>query len=824
MKTITSLAVVALSLTLTAIHAVAQPANDNFANSIPLEVTNIAVTANLIGSTIEPGETPPAAGAANDIIADRSVWYSWAAPATGRAYFTTTPHWVSQYVVIYTGTSLANLQRVPLVIYASNRTFMTQEGTVYHIQIGSFSPNGETSVAFNLELRPEVPADNDLFSSAVPLQGNPWYTGGPMPPLHWLLGAGTELGEPAHLGETPAKSLWWKWQAPYFGTLNVNSTVSTATNVVICIYQGSTLATLKLLKKGTNTASLTSIIAGEDYYVATAVPTNATGDVFLTGTSSAQSTFHPVPGNVLLNPSFEQGVLFDFWSVSGTYGGFVGENGGADGRSWPVLSPGTKIWQEFATVPGHQYRIRFIWRFGGDLSGGAGARSFRVLWNTNQVAIAQIPADEPYWHCPTFYTVAPTTTSRFTLENLAGNTDVDGCSVVDVTAAPEIVTQPKSISTVAGGTAGFVVGVTGSDPLTYQWFFNGSALSGETTKLLELQSVSTNQAGPYHVTVSNGFGSVTSAIANLIVEAPDAPVILYQPLSESVAVGAFVQLSVVAGGTSPLQYQWFFNDAPMAGFTNRFVTFDSIQLSNAGTYRALVQNNAGSALSLPATIQVSGTNVGGALIDFRNRATFGSFSNAPVFNTDGFTLLNGSNFVAQLYAGPSLAELRPAGQPSPFNSGFNAGYFVARIVALPNIAPGSNVVVQVRAWEQTKGLSYEEARALGGKYGKSGILNLTTGSPLAPPTKLLGLQSFSLQAGLPFFSAGIIRMVERQPGNILVWALDGEPNSRYVIEKAVQNFNWEPFVVVTNVTGTVTFSDSANSGAHNVFFRARILD
>ncbi len=541
----------------------------------------------------------------------------------------------------------------------------------------------------------------------------------------------------------------------------------------------------------------------------------------MAGSATGNTSFTPVPGNILLNPSFEEGVLFDHWSVSGGYGGTVNGGGGADGRSWPVLSTSTIIWQDVPTVPGHQYRVRFIWGAGSGRSGLC-----RVLWDSNEVGRAAISIEESVsYQCPTFFAVASNTTTRFMLQNLGTNAFFDGCSVLDNSAPPAIVTQPSSISTLGGGTAAFVVGVVGSEPISYQWYFNGTAISNGTERVLVRHAASVLDAGDYHVAVQNAFGAVTSAIAKLIVESPTYPIIVWQPHSETVTSGDYVALSAVAAGTPPLRYQWYLDNDPVTDATNGALIFDPVQATNAGTYRVRVDNDAGIVWSLAATLAVTPTNAAGARIHFTNRATPSTLSNdAPVLDIDAFTRLNGSNFIAQLYAGAVLAELRPVGKPRVFYSGYSAGFFEPVFITLPNTAPGSNVFAQVRVWERSYGTTYEEARALGGKFGKSEILYVSTRPAPWPPAGLEGLQSFSLQAGLPYFSAGIIHLLRREPQGVAVWSLEGEPNARYVIEKAVQDLVWQPYLVLTNITGTVTFSDSANGDAHVVLFRARRLD
>ena len=88
------------------------------------------------------------------------------------------------------------------------------------------------------------------------------------------------------------------------------------------------------------------------------------------------------------------------------------------------------------------------------------------------------------------------------------------------------------------------------------------------------------------------------------------------------------------------------------------------------------------------------------------------------------------------------------------------------------------------------------------------------------------MTSFSLHAGLPAFTVGEINKAERQPGGLLVWSLRGESGYRYVVEKASRSDApiWRPFVVLTNLTGTVTFTDPADLEQEAAFYRARILD
>jgi len=83
--------------------------------------------------------------------------------------------------------------------------------------------------------------------------------------------------------------------------------------------------------------------------------------------------------------------------------------------------------------------------------------------------------------------------------------------------APFIITQPASQTVNVGGNATFSVVAGGTPPLSYQWRFGGTLLSGATGSSLSLSNVQLSDAGTYSVAVSNAFGSVLSTNATLTV-------------------------------------------------------------------------------------------------------------------------------------------------------------------------------------------------------------------------------------------------------------------------------------------------------------------
>src|SRR5207249_415259 len=82
---------------------------------------------------------------------------------------------------------------------------------------------------------------------------------------------------------------------------------------------------------------------------------------------------------------------------------------------------------------------------------------------------------------------------------------------------PFILSQPANQVVTVGGSATFSVVAGGSQPLSYQWRFNGANVAGATTSSLTLNNVLLSQAGNYLVQVTNAFGSTNSAVAVLTV-------------------------------------------------------------------------------------------------------------------------------------------------------------------------------------------------------------------------------------------------------------------------------------------------------------------
>jgi len=170
---------------------------------------------------------------------------------------------------------------------------------------------------------------------------------------------------------------------------------------------------------------------------------------------------------------------------------------------------------------------------------------------------------------------------------------------------PSIVTHPVSQTVNQGGSATFTVSATGSAPLAYQWRFNGTNIAGATGSSYTRANVQPADAGNYSVFVSNDAGNATSANAVLTVTVPASPpVISAGPQSQTVIAGQNATFTVTATGTAPLNYQWRFNGANLAGATASSYTRANVQVADAGAYTVVVSNSYGSVTGAVATLTV----------------------------------------------------------------------------------------------------------------------------------------------------------------------------------------------------------------------------
>ena len=91
---------------------------------------------------------------------------------------------------------------------------------------------------------------------------------------------------------------------------------------------------------------------------------------------------------------------------------------------------------------------------------------------------------------------------------------------------------------------------------------------------------------------------------------PTAPMIATQPVNQSVAVGLAATFSVMATGTAPLTYQWQKNNANISGATSAsYTTPPTVSGDNGATFRVVVTNSAGIAMSNSATLTVNPVSV-----------------------------------------------------------------------------------------------------------------------------------------------------------------------------------------------------------------------
>jgi hypothetical protein len=170
---------------------------------------------------------------------------------------------------------------------------------------------------------------------------------------------------------------------------------------------------------------------------------------------------------------------------------------------------------------------------------------------------------------------AAPTVSNVSAKSQAGQSVVIQLPVSGANATLRIISQP------ANGT----VGLSGSTATYYP----DSSFSGTDT---------------FTFAAYDGAKNSSLATGTILVEAPPSlpPVIITQPTDQTVTQGSLASFKVVADGTAPLTYQWLKDGLPVAGATSASLNFSAISVADAGSYKVIVSNPAGSVTSTAAAL------------------------------------------------------------------------------------------------------------------------------------------------------------------------------------------------------------------------------
>ena len=181
-------------------------------------------------------------------------------------------------------------------------------------------------------------------------------------------------------------------------------------------------------------------------------------------------------------------------------------------------------------------------------------------------------------------------TYTVTASNAAGSV-TSNAAVLTVIVPPVITTQPTAQTVDAGQTVTFTTAFSGTAS-NYQWFLNGTPISGATSATYSVFA-RTGLQGSYTVTASNAAGSATSSPAVLTVI--DKPI--YRPDQTTANQSAVKPLkstqtfSVTAEGNG-LKYQWSLNGKPIKGATSSTYS-PAVSAKTAGKYTLEITDAAG---------------------------------------------------------------------------------------------------------------------------------------------------------------------------------------------------------------------------------------
>ncbi|MSU58286.1 MAG: hypothetical protein EXS35_08915 [Pedosphaera sp.] len=361
---------------------------------------------------------------------------------------------------------------------------------------------------------------------------------------------------------------------------------------------------------------------------------------------------------------------------------------------------------------------------------------------------------------------------------LAGGMLLASAPTARAQAKPSITSQPQSQSVAVSSNAIFSVVASGQTPLSYQWSFNGTSLTnsphiaGAISAMLIISNTAAGDAGIYRVVVSNSHGTATSSNATLTVLF--GPTILSQPASQVVVMGKSVSFGVVASGSAPLSYQWFFGSLPLAngphisGAQSSGLTVYSVVPTDVGNYQVIVSDVNGLTVSADASLSLNpvagwGDNSSGQLdvpATLTNAVSVAAgFSHSLALQADRTVVAWGDNRYGQTNVPAGMSNIVAIAAGYDFNVALRSdGTVVAwgdNSVGQTNVPSGlSNVIAVAAQAYHSVGLRSD------GTLVEWGYYNGVTGLPPQPAN----LNNF-----LETAPGGSITLALRSDGTTIAW-------------------------------------------------------
>ena len=170
---------------------------------------------------------------------------------------------------------------------------------------------------------------------------------------------------------------------------------------------------------------------------------------------------------------------------------------------------------------------------------------------------------------------------------------------------PSITTQPASQTVVNGNNATFSVTAEGTLPLSYQWYFNGSVISGATAANFSIIGVTVGNEGDYTVVITNSYGSVTSSNMTVVASTPNPPAASAVSANESPAVAASSETAGASTANPPAAPVVSANESPAVAASSETAGASAV---NPPTAAAVTASESPTATAVNATAGASAAN------------------------------------------------------------------------------------------------------------------------------------------------------------------------------------------------------------------------